>query len=91
MKKLQVQSTSYTLQCCTVMVFIANKDYLPVDLSIALSNTERTMCYDVVILDDDIVEVSESFSVELVDVIGRFRVLQTTADITIIPNIEDSE
>ena len=71
----------------------ANQDYIPLDVVIVLSGM-GSKCYNVVIVDnDDIVEASESFSVELVDIVGRFRVLQSSVTITISPNQQniDSE
>ena len=70
----------------------ANQDYIPLDVVIVLSGM-GSKCYNVVIVDDDIVETSESLSVELVDIVGSFRVLQSSVTITISPNQQniDSE
>ena len=63
----------------------ANQDYIPLEVVVVLTEM-GSKCYNVVIVDDDIVETSESFSVELVDIVGSFRVLQSSITITISPN-----
>ena len=63
----------------------ANQDYIPLEVVVVLTGM-GSKCYNVVIVDDDIVETSESFSVELVDIVGSFRVLQSSTTITISPN-----
>ena len=67
--------------------FTAGADYTPLEVDITIPET-MSACYNITIIDDDIVEVSESFSVELINVVG-IDTLVRDIGITILPNNEN--
>ena len=60
-------------------------DYVPLEVDVDFTQM-NPQCYDVAILDDDIVETPESFTVELTNVVGFSLILQSRVTVTIIPN-----
>ena len=67
----------------------ADADYLPLEVDVEFTEVDSS-CYSVTILDDDVVETPEFFSVELTNVVGFQEVLQGEFTISIIPDL-DSE
>ena len=63
---------------------------MPLEVNIDFTTVSETepQCYDVAILDDDIVESSEVFRVELTEIVGFVTIIQSIVTITIIPNRE---
>lgn len=63
---------------------------MPLEVNIDFTTVSETepQCYDVAILDDDIVEMSEVFRVELTEIVGFVTIIQSIVTITIIPNQE---
>lgn len=69
----------------------AGADYLPLNIDMTFTETSSdSKCFSLTILDDDIVEVSECFTVELINIVGLPLVLQRRITITIIPD-DDGE
>ena len=69
-------------------IHAAGEDYVPVDVDITFTEADSMTekCYDIAIIDDGIVEVSESFIVEL---IGSNVFGNKEAIITINPNLDN--
>ena len=85
LKKFPSQYTIYLL---------GNKsDYIPLQVDVTFTRQDKSgdqECYDLTILDDDIVEASETLSVELVNPVG-VRVISGSITITIQPTPQDPD